>query len=167
MDLVVIYDSDKEMAVAIDTDTRLGFGPGAIGPRSGEMLEAFYASVPYDLSDVSEYTLRAWWETFTASFPSATSAQESAADPSPMVATESDADTMANSLAAHEAANATTVPSEQPADTDSETQADQVTETAQCWNCSGTGNVTASDGATPMVCGICGGKGFVDQAVTT
>ncbi len=70
-----------------------------------------------------------------------------------------------NALAEHEARNASDVPAEQPADTDSEAQADTVTREVRCFNCEGAGMITFGDDSPDQRCGMCGGTGKITQEV--
>jgi hypothetical protein len=182
-DLIVIFDADKQMAAIVDADTRTGFGPAMIGSDAAQQLEAFLATVPYDLTSVPSTTVRDWFEQFSEAFhpPAATAAV--AADTGVVVAAGSagvDADAAA---AAAEAVNATSTPAPAPADTDmaahqgAEDQVAQavrqdptpatvaaaqpVVQPGPCPLCNGTGNIPGTAAGELVTCNMCHGTGTV------
>jgi hypothetical protein len=163
MDLIVVFDREKEIAVAVDTENRVGFGPGMIGPDAGEVLEAFYASIPYDLEEASSYMVRGWFETFAETYPFPQAPTTAAATENTVAADDPAGSDGGAALANATAAAATDVPGEQPADTDPEASPPPVTETVTCWNCNGRGTIATDDKGGTIVCGICAGKGTLQQ----
>lgn len=180
-DLIVIYDPDKEIAAIVDTNNRVGFGPAYIGPQAAGALEAFMLTVPYDMTEVSPYVLRDWFEQYAQSQfpPSATTGGE--ADTGAVVAGGSTGVADA-ALAEHTAiASAGEPPGAQPADTDMGAHASAsptvasdnggtlpedtgpANQAAQydgpCPACSGTGSVPGGEPDSQVMCNLCKGSG--------
>lgn len=187
-DFIVIYDPQKEVAAIVDADNRVGFGPAMIGPNAEDLLTAFVETIPYDITEVSSYTLRDWFERFVTSFPqpAETPAGSAGAD---TVAVGPDTGVAGAALAEHTAAaSAGEPPAPAPADADLEAnpgETDQVTPdpgtggapTSQAEG-AGTGvanaNAPTADGSPPSAppeqppyegpCYVCNGTGLVPGA---
>lgn len=158
MDLIVIYDAEKEIAAAVDADTRLAFGPAMIGANAGDVLEAFFATIPYDVDEVGSFQLRAWFEQFLESLP-ATDVTPPQSDTADTVEQDGRVDMAATeSLAEQEARQHSDTPAEQPADADMEADEGPPEYVGECWACGGNGTVPAGPNETVM-CTVCEGTG--------
>ena len=157
--LEVIYDPAKELAAIINTDDRQGWGPAMIGPQAGMILQTFLDTVPFDLSIMSSYDATQAFSDFLRT--AGLAADETAATPvtpseSP---TDPGVDTTAATAAEHEARDNTTVPPEQPHDTDTPVVPDTTDTVIPCVNCGGGGTVQVEPDTDPVKCGMCGGTG--------
>lgn len=182
-ELVVTYDPKLEIASIVDTDNRVGFGPAMIGPNAQALLEGFLESIPYDVTEVSSYLLRDWFEAYAASFPTTTD-EEVSEVAAGVVERQRSASVDEAALADHEATyGGPSYPDPQPADTDmeaNESATDQVTATATttddtpapivkgggqyngpCFACNGSGSVPGAEEGSLVVCNLCQGTGHL------
>lgn len=160
-ELVVIFDRDKEVAALVDMEDRIGRGPAMIGPSAGDMLEAFLQTIPYDLTGVSSYELRRWFEQF-AGPPAAPTPPPAAETPAHAVDGGTDTDVADAELAERESVEATSTPPPQPADADTPEPAPQTASVVQtCPACNGTGNVPGAEEGQLTTCNLCTGSGRV------
>lgn len=63
-ELQVVFDPQVEMAAIINVDDRIGWGPTMVGPSARELLQAFIDGLPFDISDVSSYQARTFFESW-------------------------------------------------------------------------------------------------------
>lgn len=182
-DLQVVYDPNLEIGAIIDLDTNMGWGPICPGPKGGELLQAFVDGMPFDLAilqpeQARDIFLSVFREDAAAAIQDAAPATDNQVEPpSDPVATA------AASGAAEPVEETSTVPAEQPADTDmaaDTSQTDTVTvpdpippastatpsmdagstvtqpQQANCLVCNANGQ-----GSTNPACVVCGGTGKV------
>lgn len=179
----VIYDQQREVAVLIDADDMRGLGPVYVGPNAEGELNAFLRTLtPAIVSGLNTFDLATaskeyWAREFAALYKAA-----AAPDTAPVGDVGSEGGNAA-ALAEREAAAATDIPPEQPADTDMGADAgaaDQVTGNGTepegvpdpepepagpveqtCLVCNGSGQVPGDTAGTVATCALCRGSGKV------
>lgn len=163
--LVVIYDSDRELAAIVDTDTRMGWGPAMIGPQAGDILAGWVESMPFDVGILDPHTanrvFQEWVEGLVAAASQAAPASlDGSLEPSGGPSLDSSPPDRTGP-----ADGGTEPPAPAPADTDMEADAGPPPTVVQCPLCGGDG-VTADgeDGAT-KTCPMCAGTKVVRMAV--
>lgn len=158
-ELVVIYDPNQEMAAIVNVDDRCGWGPAMVGPQAEMILRAFLDTVPFDVSEFTSYDVQRMFAGFLGQAGLAADAPPAESDS--METQPSGDNGMANpdALAQAEAANATDVPPEQPADTDMEADTGASDHVIPCVNCNGTGMIHFGEGIPDSKCNMCNGSG--------
>lgn len=163
--LVVIYDSDRELAAIVDTDGRCGWGPAMIGPNAGEILNGWIESMPFDVGmlppDVARLVFQEWIDGLVAA------ATETAA-PSPDSPLEPPVDQGVAWTAEDEpgpAYESAEPPGPQPADTDMEADASPPPQVVDCPLCGATGVTSDGEDGATKVCPMCEGRKVVRMAV--
>jgi hypothetical protein len=180
-DPIVIYDPVKEIATFVDPDNHIGFGPAAIGPDAEKMLDAWLATVPYDVTAVDSAVLRDWFEPFAGRFLHDAEKAGGQADPGAVVP-PGDAGVAEAALAEHEAAaSGAEPPAPAPADADMEANPGEAPAVASpttaeatpspeaaappqpltgpCPACNATGNVPGAEPGSLTPCNLCQGTG--------
>lgn len=129
-DLTVIFDKDLEIGAIVDLDTNQGWGPICVGPQGGELLAAFVAGMPFDMTMLTPEQAKS---IFMSVFQDQAAASAQAAGQTPTGPVESAGDPTANEQAqatAEAVAAAGEPPAPAPADTDmaaDQSETDQVT----------------------------------------
>lgn len=182
-DLQVIYDPALEAAAIIDLDTRTAVGPAEVGANAQTLLEAFAATIPYDITGLHPALVVAWYVQFRESTVGQAAAQ-AAENSSVTVGEPSSTDVgTVTPTTPTPPTGGDEPPPPQPADTDlggnpgatatvaetPEVQAERQTGeeqqggqyTGQCFACSGTGTVPGSEPGSQLPCNLCKGTGHL------
>lgn len=159
--LIIIHDTQREIATFVDADTQQGYGPALIGPDAGDDLQAFVDAMPFDVGALTPEQLTAVFQDFAQRL--AQPAPEAPAAPSPAPVEQiGDTGVAAGAqLADATAAAATDVPAPQPADTDDAAAPATPVTIIACHACQGEGTLDLGDGQGPVTCNMCQGTGQI------
>lgn len=159
----IIYDSDREVAALIDTDSMRALGPIMVGPGAGEMLNEFVNRMPEAVFEASSYDLTAYWGSYFAENFAPLSAAPAATDPGTVGVDDNASDDEPIIATTVNGAPSDEPPGEQSADTDMEADTSPAGTVTDCPACSGRGMITVADDEAPARCNMCQGSGKILQ----